>query len=183
MERSQRTAVLLSLIAQLQSRGSWCGETHIQKTAYFLQELLGVPLAFDFVLYIHGPVSFDLADEITAMQCDQLLGVVVRDPLFEPRLLPSQTSQNFLARFPLTRQRYEHPIRFVAERLARKNVAELERLATALFVSRMPDAPADPTARALKISQLKPHIQPEQARAAVLVVDRMSEEAKEATVP
>ena len=68
MERLQRAAVLLSLIEQLKDRGSWCGDTHIQKTTYFLQELLKVPLGFEFILYKHGPYSFDLEDEITALR-------------------------------------------------------------------------------------------------------------------
>ena len=68
MNRLQRAAVLLTLLEQLQARGSWCGETHVQKSVYFLQDLLQVPLGFEFVLYKHGPYSFDLNDEITAVQ-------------------------------------------------------------------------------------------------------------------
>ena len=44
MERLKRYAIVLSLIEQLRERGGWCGETHIQKTTYFLQNLLKVPL-------------------------------------------------------------------------------------------------------------------------------------------
>ena len=62
MKKSQRDAVLLSLVGEMINKGSWCGETHIQKAAYFLQVLLEVPLEFDFILYKHGPFSFDLSD-------------------------------------------------------------------------------------------------------------------------
>ena len=51
MKKLQRDAVLLSLINEMKARGSWCGETHIQKATYFLQELLGVPMNFEFILY------------------------------------------------------------------------------------------------------------------------------------
>lgn len=71
MKRLQRDAVILSLIENLRAKGSWCGETHIQKATYFVQELLRVPLEFEFVLYKHGPYSFDLSDELTA-QCGQM---------------------------------------------------------------------------------------------------------------
>jgi hypothetical protein len=49
MNRTQHQAVLLSLIQQLRENGSWCGETHIQKSAYFLQEMLGVPLGLNVI--------------------------------------------------------------------------------------------------------------------------------------
>ncbi|MCL6557372.1 MAG: hypothetical protein K6U74_00970, partial [Firmicutes bacterium] len=62
----KRKALLLSLVKAMESQGSWCGETHIQKCSYFLQAMLGVPLGFEFILYKHGPFSFDLRDELTA---------------------------------------------------------------------------------------------------------------------
>jgi hypothetical protein len=71
----------------------------------------------------------------------------------------------------------------VAERLARKNVADLEKLATALFVTQARAGVTEPAARAEEIHKLKPHISPEQARAAVVFVDRMVSEAKEFTAP
>ena len=40
LKRMQRDAVLLSLMNEMRAKGSWCGETHVQKSAYFLQELL-----------------------------------------------------------------------------------------------------------------------------------------------
>src|SRR5262249_25119884 len=80
MERLQRATVLLALIEELRDGGSWGGETHLQKAVYLLQELFQVPLGFDFVLYRHGPYSFDLADEVTALQADQLLATQLRQP-------------------------------------------------------------------------------------------------------
>ncbi len=35
MKRLQRDAVILSLIENLRAKGSWCGETHIQKSNIF----------------------------------------------------------------------------------------------------------------------------------------------------
>ena len=42
MKRLQKIAILLDLGDAMKYQGSWCGETHYQKTAYFLQELLKV---------------------------------------------------------------------------------------------------------------------------------------------
>ena len=44
MNEDQRTAVTLSLMDALHQQGSWCGETHIQKALYFLQELAHVAM-------------------------------------------------------------------------------------------------------------------------------------------
>src|SRR5438105_13237303 len=134
MERLPRSAVLLALLDQLHAHGSWCGETNVQKSVYFVQELLDVPLGFDFVFYKYGPFSFELSDELTALQGDGLLRVVIRDPRYGPSLLPGEAGPSFLERFPRTRARYVPALRFVAERLADKNVTELEKLATALYV-------------------------------------------------
>jgi uncharacterized protein YwgA len=101
MKRMQRDAVLLSLIKEMKDKGSWCGETHIQKAAYFLQELLGVPMGFEFILYKHGPYSFDLSDEVTAMRADSLLEYKTRVP-YGPNLFPTKEGQEFLLRYPKT---------------------------------------------------------------------------------
>ena len=60
MDRLRRAALLTRLIQRLRDRGSWCGETHLQKASLLLQDLTGVPLGFDYILYKHGPFSFDL---------------------------------------------------------------------------------------------------------------------------
>ena len=73
MERLQRAAILLSLAENLRDKGSWCGETHLQKAAYILKEMFGVPLDVDFVLYKHGPYSFDLTDDLARFKADGIL--------------------------------------------------------------------------------------------------------------
>lgn len=73
MNRMKRSALLTKLVQRLRDEGSWGGETHVQKVTYFLQELMEVPLDFDFILYKHGPYSFDLHDEIAALRGDGLL--------------------------------------------------------------------------------------------------------------
>jgi len=70
MEGARRQAVVLSLIEKMYSNGSWCGETHIQKSIYFLQEMLGVPTDFDYILYKHVPFSFGLSDLLLAQRAN-----------------------------------------------------------------------------------------------------------------
>lgn len=52
MHELQRTAVLLQLASAMWDQKSWCGETHLQKATYLLQEMMEVPTKFDFVLYM-----------------------------------------------------------------------------------------------------------------------------------
>jgi hypothetical protein len=69
MNRLSQDAVLVGLARRLYEQGSWTGETHIQKAAYLLHELLAVPFDFAFILYKHGPFSFDL--RVTARRSEQ----------------------------------------------------------------------------------------------------------------
>jgi len=179
MNPRQRQAVLLHLIDQLRTHATWCGETHIQKSTYFLQELLGVPLDFNFIFYSYGPYSFDLNDELTALRCDLLLTVKPRDP-YGATLLPSESASRFLERYPHTRQEHAAAVHFVAERLGSKNVADLEKLATALFVQ-LRDPPISPEKQTAEIHRLKPHVSLEQARAALAKVNRIREEIEKLT--
>jgi len=178
MKPMQRYAVLLALMGHLRSRGSWCAETHVQKTTYFVQELLGVPLGFDFIFYKHGPYSFDLTDELTAMTADQVLGVKAREP-YGPTLIATEGGQRLLDRHPVTLGHYEAPLRFAAERLARKNVNELEQISTALYVTKEGKTDGSVEGRAARIHALKDHIPLEEARAVVNAVDRTITEAKD----
>jgi uncharacterized protein YwgA len=157
MKRLQRAAVLLTLLDALKQRGSWCGETHLQKSVYFLQELLRVDLGFPFVLYRHGPYSFELSDEITALRADMLLNVQLRLP-YGPSLEPSDTAAALLANFERTRQANQPAIDFVADQLAQYKVVDLERLATALYVTREAGCNGSVQTRAARLNKLKPHI-------------------------
>ena len=88
MDRLRNAALLTRLIEGLCGKGDWCGETHVQKTAFFVQELLGVPLEFQFILYKHGPFSFGLRDELTALRADGLLELEPRP--YGAQLVPTK---------------------------------------------------------------------------------------------
>ena len=172
MKKLQRAAVLLSLVEAMRERGSWCGETNVQKAVYFLQELAGVPLGFDFVLYRYGPYSFELTDELTALLADSILRLEFRDPRYGPSYGPGELRNLIANSFPKTVSRFRNRIDFVAERLGPRGVADLERLSTALFVHRKtPQASAKD--KAARITTIKPHITQPDAEEAVKEVDKM----------
>ena len=80
MESQQREVLVLDFVRRLRDAGSWCGETHIQKSTYFLQEFMGVPLRFNYIFYKHGPFSFDLKDQLTALRGNELVELRLHAP-------------------------------------------------------------------------------------------------------
>jgi len=176
MTRLQKVSVLADLAALLRDNGSWCGETHLQKATYFLEELLGVPLDFEFIIYKHGPFSFDLRDELTAMRADGVLELQPHPAPYGPGLIATESSQELRQRFPVTLSRYRKVIEFVAQELGAKGSTDLERLGTALYVIR--ERPkASVNERVARIIALKPHLTPEDARNAVEELDRIAARA------
>ena len=123
MNNMQRAAVLTSLGKRLAAEGSWCGETHFQKATYFLQELLRVPIRFDFIFYKHGPFCFDLRQELIELRASRLLKAVSVPP-YGPKLLDTESAERLRSLFPRTLGRYEPHICFVAERLGPKGVID-----------------------------------------------------------
>jgi uncharacterized protein YwgA len=176
MDRLRRDVILIRLIEALRDQGSWCGETHVQKAAYLLQEMAAVPLAFDFILYKHGPFSFELRDELAAMRADGLVSLRVQDPAYGPSIVPGPGADALRKRFPKTLMEHEAHIRFVAQRLDHKSVVELERLGTALFVCKE-GGTGTAEARAQRVNAIKPHISVDQALEAVRTVDQWKNEA------
>lgn len=180
MKEEQNRAVLVTLINALREKGSWCGETHIQKAAFFLKKLAGVPVDFDFILYKHGPYSFDLHDELSVMRAFGLLDLEVSYP-YGPRIANTDMGSTLLARFPKKPAQYQRQISFVADKLGDKGVVDLERLATAYFVT-LDHPESDQETRSKAIVKLKPHIAIDSARQAVADVDCLVEEVRAANL-
>lgn len=174
MKESQREALVLDFIRRLKEAGSWCGETHIQKSTYFLQEFAEIPLGFNFIFYKHGPFSFDLNDQLTALRGNGLVELRSHEP-YGPHLHTSASADEYLGLFPKTIARYESARDFVVDKLAGKNVAELERLSTALYVRLEMPNEADRT-RAKRIHQLKPHVSIQEALIALGDVESFAQE-------
>lgn len=166
MNKGQRYTVLINLLETLAKRGSWCGETHIQKAVFLLQEVAAVKTGFEFILYKHGPFSFDLRDALSELSAEGLIEYVVRDPNYGPSVVVAGEAKSFIKRFPKTEKRYAKQINFVAESVGSRGVAELERLGTAVFVVNR-YAHLEPGERANEIVELKPHVSILEAKAAV----------------
>lgn len=172
MDRIKKAALITRLIKQLRKRGSWCGETHVQKAIFFLQEAFHVPLGFKFILYKHGPFSFDLRDELSSLRADELIRFDPQWP-YGPRISPTDRAKYVESLRKQTVQRYTRPIDFVAKKLGPKSVTELERIATAFFISKHVDSAFSVDERAKRLTELKPHISFDEAKSAVEEVEHL----------
>ena len=178
MDRLQRAAILTELMDQLRAQGSWCGETHVQKAVYFLQEVLGVPMGFEYILYKHGPYSFDLTADLTGLRADFLVELNHRSPGYGPALVPTPTSGELRSRYPKTLARHQPQIAYIASAFDARGVADLEKLATALYVTREMGSSASLHERASRIHALKPHVSEAEAVTALQEFERIAREAQ-----
>ena len=167
MNEIDRRAMICHLVETMRNEESWTGETQIQKSVMFLQELLNVPIGYEFVLYLHGPFSFDLRSELTLMRVRLYLAV-------EPRAHygPSFTLGQRGKKVKPVPSEYQRAIDFVAKEVSGSDVRGLERLSTAYFLQ-IDDESPDSQAIAAEINRLKPHISIEQARSAVEEVNEL----------
>lgn len=160
MDDIDRSAILLDLAAELRAHGSWTGETHVQKAAYLMQELMGVPSGFKFILYRHGPFSFDLRDSLNKLETWGYIQTEEQPYPYGPKIVEGPMSGT-LKTASKDRQEYVRPIQFVAQQLGKANVSELERVATALFIELDPNVNSED--RPERLIRLKPHIRREEA--------------------
>ncbi len=176
MNRLAQEAVVVGLAKRLADKGSWTGETHLQKAAYLLSELLGVDFDFDFILYKHGPFSFELRDELGAMQAEGLLHSYSPNARYGPQLLVTSRGERLEQSFSKTMDRYGPSLDWIAGELGNRGVMDLERLATAMWMTRQ-----SPTGsisdRADAVTRVKPHISKNDAELAVEEVDRLLAES------
>jgi hypothetical protein len=173
VSKRDRYVLLMVLINELARRESWCGETHVQKATYLAQNLRNIPFNYDFLLYKHGPYSFELTDELTEMRADNLLVVRAQPYPYGPTLCPSDLGQSMMLGRTGLIERYQARLREVAEICGGKGVAELERVATAYFVTRETGADASIRERGVQVNKLKPHISEAEAMATLRNVDEM----------
>jgi len=180
MERlsySSRCALVVELATQLRARGSWCGETHLQKALYILQDLSKSNLGYKFVIYKHGPYSFDVNSELTAMRAANILEFQFQREGYGPSIAPTEFGKRVSKVNENNIKEYRPIIKFLSEWFAGSDVRHLEKVATAYFVtSKNPRDPA--IERAKKLNALKPHVDIQAAEEAVRIVDEKRTQAK-----
>jgi uncharacterized protein YwgA len=166
MNQFERQAIVAELIKNMRDKGSWTGETHVQKCAYFLQTMLKVDLGFAFLLYRYGPYSFDLTAELETMQFCSAIEFETPIPPYGPRFMTGEGSKALLADYEYILGQHRNSIQFVANNISVKKVQELEQLATAWYFSQKLGPSASKTTIAREVNKVKPHISVAQAEKA-----------------
>lgn len=173
MNDLQRSAIVATLVKECRARNSFCGETMVQKSIFFLQELLNVPLEFDFQLYIYGPFSFELQRHLYSMMADDM--ITVRSLEYGSTFEPGEQVAYLERHTANTIAEHRKAVEFAVTHLADRGVKQLERLATALYFTATTDD-ASVEVRAAKICEVKPYITGDEARSAVEELDRWRKE-------
>ncbi len=175
MKHYENAAIVVELVEQLRGRGSWCGATHLQKTAYFLKHLTEVPVDFDFILYKHGPFSFDLQDAVSYLTAYDLLDLKSNGPRYGASLVPGDRVRLLKSEYGYKAEEFRSEVEFVADRLADRGVVDLEKLGTALWVTLNTEA-TTAEERAREMVKRKPHISYAEALTAVRELDEMRQD-------
>ena len=172
----ERWAIVAHLVKEVRENRGWAGETHIQKILFFLQELLRVPGGYRFVLYKHGPYSFDFHNDLSRMLGNFILDLEPR-PGYGPSFGLGRTGDNVVQQGAKAVKESDKQLKFVVDALGTKDVRTLERYGTALLLKRKhPDL--DGATLASKIVELKPHIPEDLALSAIREVGKIESEAK-----
>lgn len=175
MNDLEKSAILVSLVETLRKKGSWCGETHIQKATYFLQEMCDVNLEMDYILYKHGPYSFDLKEKIMEMRADQQLSFSPTPP-YGTMYSSGPSGDSLKSEYEAVVNNYKNKIEFVANVFNNKHVTELEKLSTALYVTK--EKTDNVENRALYMHELKPHIPQDSAHESIKEIDTLIQQYK-----
>ena len=154
-------AVLCQLVGKMGEHESWTGHTQVQKSCLFLQKMLNVPLGYDFELYLHGPYSFELKDDLEDMLFMEELDLKPR-PGYGPSFVVTERGKSRMDKA----SKFLSKITFVATEVSQKDVRQLEQISTAYFLMiqdnglKEEDIPAE-------VNRLKPHISVDVARGAL----------------
>ena len=179
---SLRCTLVIDLLKQLHKWGSWCGETHIQKAMYIAQDLAQVNFGYKFIMYRHGPFSFDLKEELSGMRASNIIEFAFPQKEYGPSIRVTKFGERVYETNRENIEAYHKVNSFVAKWFSGSDVRSLEKVATAYFITkRSPRAPVAERAKA--INSLKPHVDIFAAEEAVKMVDKKREEARREIAP
>lgn len=111
--------------------GSWTGRTHLHKHLFIAQKLGGADVPFEFELYHYGPYSFELDDVVAEMEAFGDLDKRYRQAGYGPSYEVTEFGAAAVADLPSDEQDVATA---VASKLARFDSADLELIATCVYV-------------------------------------------------
>lgn len=157
MNRLQKAALIVEMLDKMIEKGSWAGETHLQKCVFFLQNIRSVPIGYEFQLYKYGPFSFDLRDDLVRLQAESMVELAPRSSSYGSSLAPSKTSLLLRKHFSRTLKKYQDEIDCVADYFGSLNANDLGRLATAYYFH-LEDSSSSNEEIGKMVNSVKPYI-------------------------
>ncbi|HET6884435.1 MAG TPA: hypothetical protein VFI31_30055 [Pirellulales bacterium] len=152
----KRHSFILAVIDALHDHGSWTGKTHVQKALSLLHDAGEVEVPFKFVLYKHGPYSFDVEEELEQVQSYGAVAIDTNVRGYGVVLHSGKMANYAREAAPLSADE-QAAIERVCAFVGQKNVVELERLATAAWIRRREKL--DTTEKVVgRLRKLKPHV-------------------------
>lgn len=139
----KKTALLLCIVDGLAQKDTWGSETRIQKLVYFLQNLLDIPLDFEFILYMYSPYSYDLRDKLTSLRADRLLTLETKR-YSGARFVTTDLGKKYQEAFPIFLESYKKKFELIINSLGTKPILELEQLAIAFHLTRLAEKQEEP---------------------------------------
>lgn len=168
LDHFRQAAILAAFVDRVRSLGQPCGETLVQKAAFVMKELFGVPLHDEFRIHYYGPFSFQLRERLASMEADDIVRVRPREMGVTYEV--GERFEQLCKRFADDISESARAIDFVVRELGSLGVKKLEPLTTALYVTKG-DAGASVEERVKRLRGIKQHIEEPEARAAIGTVD------------
>lgn len=147
---------ILEAIENLRMAHSWTGRTHVQKTLYLVKETVIRNLPFEYVLYRHGPYSFDVDRELEEMLSYEAISLMSKGE-YGPTLFPGSGAV-IVTRESNMQEDQLQGIDEIASFVGDRDVIKLEALATAMWI-RCREAIGDNSGVLQRLSELKPHLE------------------------
>jgi uncharacterized protein YwgA len=166
-----RYAVILKLAKLYKEKEGWVlGKTALQKLVFFLQEVRGVELGYDYTLYTFGPFSSTLAADLDFANMMDVVDVTYHSDLGGYEIVASKEGLAVERHAKQWLKSVNSDLEAVFEGFGRFGTRALELRATIAYVAK--DALARQRAltddRLVRIvHDLKPHFDPDTIRAAL----------------
>lgn len=152
----------IAALARMVKVAPGLGRTQVMKLCYFLQELKGVPLGYDFRLFNYGPFDSEVLSDLSAA-CG--LGTLVEETVIYPKgygyaIKPGTQVDLFAQELEAEGAELGNQIDQVVHEFGKFTASELELRSTILFVDREFAATAQEAAGneiAQRVRRIKPH--------------------------
>ncbi len=146
----EKYALITELAEQLKDRSPQFGKTVLQKMVYLLQELYGVNCGYTFDLYMYGPFSSGLLQDLDLVE--SMGGVSVVPVVFGTggyRILPGEHSESLKKKATdfLSDEKITSALNMLVEDFGNYQAKELELRSTIIYVSKDMRRSGNPVSR------------------------------------